>query len=122
MCNCGIEADNHYLLESLAACDTKISKLIMYFTINTAFTNYLEMLSNFTDSLQTPLIRNRTMFEKTLSITLNASQFDKSILHASTDLKDVVNQYTKGKEIFDFQKRHDSTFNTNKNFISNNHI
>ena len=53
LCNCSIEVDNHYLLQSLAACDTKISKLMMYFTINTAFTNYLEMFPNFTDSLQT---------------------------------------------------------------------
>ena len=63
----------------------------MYFTINTAFTNYLEMFPNFTDSLQTPLIRNRTKFEQTLPITLNVSQFDKSLLHVSTDLKDFVN-------------------------------
>ena len=68
LCNCSIETDNHYLLESLAVCDTKIPKLIMYFTINTAFTNYLEMFPNFNDSLQTPLIRNRTMFEQTLPI------------------------------------------------------
>ena len=52
LCNCSIEADNHYLLESLAVCDTKISKLIMYFTINTAFSNYLEMFPNCTDSLR----------------------------------------------------------------------
>ena len=122
LCNCGIEADNHYLTESLAVCDTKISKLIMYFTINTACTNYLEMFPNFTDSLQTPLIRNRTTFEQTLPITLNVSQIDKSLLHVSTDLKEFVNQYTKRKEIFDLQERHDSTFNTNKYFFSNNHI
>ena len=122
LCNCSIEADNCYLLESLAACDTKISKLIMYFTINIALTNYLEMFPNFTDSLQTPLIRNRTMFKQTLPIIFNVSQFDKSLLHASTDLKDFMNQYTKRKEIFDLQERHDSTFNTNKNFFSNNHI
>ena len=30
LCNCGIEADNHYLLESLAACDNANSKLTMY--------------------------------------------------------------------------------------------
>ena len=30
LCNCGIEADNHYLLESLAACDNRNSKLTMY--------------------------------------------------------------------------------------------
>ena len=82
---------NNYIPESLAACDTKISKLIMYFTINTAFTNYLEMFLNFTDSLQTQLIRNRTTFKQTLPITLNVSLFDKSLLHTSTDLKDFVN-------------------------------
>ena len=37
LCNCGIEADNHYLLESIAACDNIDSKLVMYFTVNTAF-------------------------------------------------------------------------------------
>ena len=41
-CNCGIEADNHYLLESLAACNYKIPGLTMYFMINTAFANYLD--------------------------------------------------------------------------------
>ena len=48
LCNCGIEADNHFLLESLAACDNTNSKLIMYFRINTAFANYLHMFPNLT--------------------------------------------------------------------------
>ena len=51
LCNCGIEADNHYLLESLAACNNAGSKLTMYFMINTAFANYLDTFPNFTDSL-----------------------------------------------------------------------
>ena len=41
------------------------------------------------------------------------------------DLKDYMHHYTKRKEIFDLQERHDSIdsiFNTNKNFFSNNHI
>ena len=29
LCNCSIEADNHYLLESLAACDNRNSKLTL---------------------------------------------------------------------------------------------
>ena len=87
---CGIEVDYHYLLESLAACDNKISKLTMYFTINTTFTNYLEMFPNLTDSLQIPLINNRTMYKQTLIITLNISKFDRSLLHASMDLKDFM--------------------------------
>ena len=33
LCTCRIEADNHYLLESIATCDNKDSDLVMYFTI-----------------------------------------------------------------------------------------
>ena len=40
--NCGIEAENNYLLESMAACHDSNSKLVMYFMVNTAFVNYLE--------------------------------------------------------------------------------
>ena len=40
LCNCSIEADNHYLLESLGACNNRNSKLTMYFTVNTALANY----------------------------------------------------------------------------------
>ena len=41
LCNCGIEAKNNFLLESLAACHDSNTKLIMYFIVNNAFTNYL---------------------------------------------------------------------------------
>ena len=51
LCNCSIETDNHYLLESLAACDNAKSKFTMYFTVNTAFVNYLDMFPNLTESL-----------------------------------------------------------------------
>ena len=51
LCNYGIEADNHYLLESLVACDNANFKLTMYFTVNTAFVNYLDMFPNLTESL-----------------------------------------------------------------------
>ena len=85
--NCSIEPDNNYLPESLAACDNRNSKLTMSFTINTAFANYLEMFPNPTDSLSHPLIRNRTMFEQILPVNLNVSDFNKSLLHGSTNLK-----------------------------------
>ena len=61
LCNCGIEADNHHLLESIAACDSKITKLVMHFTINLAFTHYLDMLPNLSDSL--PIVKDRTRYE-----------------------------------------------------------
>ena len=81
LCNCGIEADNHYLLESLAACDNskRNSKLTMYFTINTAFTDYLDMFSNITESLQVLLIRNRTTYEQILPVNLSISGFHKTL-------------------------------------------
>ena len=122
LCNCGIEVDNHNLLESLAACDNRDSKLTMYFTINTAFANYLEMFPNLIDSQHIPLIRNRTMYEQILPVTLSVPELDRSLLHVPTNLNDFINGYTKRKEIFDLQERHESTANTNKNFFSNKHI
>ena len=59
LCNCGIEADNHYLLESIAACDNADSKLTMYFTVNTAFSNYLDMLLNLMESPEFPIIKKK---------------------------------------------------------------
>ena len=86
LCNCGIEADNHYLLESLAACDNKDQGLVMYFTINMAFTNYLKMLLNIT----TPaLFRDRTMYEQPLPINLTFPPFDTSLKGAHTKLKKI---------------------------------
>ena len=66
LCNCGIKADYHDLLESSAACDNINSKLIMYFTINTASANYLDMFPNLTESLKLPIIKNRTTFQQIL--------------------------------------------------------
>ena len=50
LCNCGIEVENHFLLESLDACQDTNSKLTMYFTVNTAFVNYLDTFPNLTVS------------------------------------------------------------------------
>ena len=66
-----------------------------------------------------------TTFEQTLPIFLNIPTFDKPLLSASTDLKDFINSYTKHKEIFDLQERHDNDsmeLNTNTNFFSDNYI
>ena len=44
LCNCDLEAESNFLLESLAACENfeTIADLVMYFTVNLAFVNYLE--------------------------------------------------------------------------------
>ena len=46
LCNWRIEAENNFLLKSLAACNVSNSKLVMYLMVNTAFFNYLESLDN----------------------------------------------------------------------------
>ena len=88
LCNCGIEVEKHFLLESLAACSDSNSKLVMYFTMNAAFVNYIDQFSNMTESLKIPIIRNKTTFEQTLLISLNVSKFDTDLLTAPRNLKD----------------------------------
>ena len=100
-----------------------MSQLTTYFTVNTAFVNYLDKFSNLTESLEFLIIKNKTTFEQTLPIFLNISKFDPTLLTASSNLKEFINSYTNHKEIFDMQERHDNTeLNTNKNFFSENYI
>ena len=121
LCNCRIEADNHHLLESIASCDKKITKLIMYFTINLAFTHYLDMLPNLTESLI--LIRDRTCYEQPIPIHLNIPHYDNSLTNRPSKLKEFLDNYihsTDDKEIFDLQKRYTThTFSSCKNFFLN---
>ena len=98
LCNCGIEADNHFLLESIAACDNEDSNLVMYFTINMAFANYLDMLPYLTSTFQ--LIKDRTTYEQPLPINLSIPDFDSSLQHAPTNLKSFIHDYANYKEFF----------------------
>ena len=91
LCNCGIEADSHNLLESLATSDNKQSKLIMYFTINLAFSNYLELMPNMTEH-QT-LNRDKTLKEQPLPVYLNVSHYDISLSDRPTKLKEFIHNY-----------------------------
>ena len=95
----------------------------MYFTINMAFTNYLDMLPNPTIP---SLIRDRTTYEQSLPANLTFPVFDSSLKDAPTNFKSFMCSYVKHKEIFDFELRHVSTVeslnNSNKHFFSNNYI
>ena len=100
LCNCGIEADNHHLLQSIASCNKKMTKLIMYFTINLAFTNYLDMLPNLTELLT--LIRERTHYEQPIPIHLNIPHYGSSLPNRSSKLKEFLHNYihsTNNREI-----------------------
>ena len=107
LCNCGIEVDNHYVLESIGTCDNKDSNLVMYFTVNMAFINYLNMLPNLTNLLS--LIKDRTTYEQPLPINLSLPVFDSSLKQAPTNLKNFMHDYAKNEEIFDLKQRHVST-------------
>ena len=91
LCNCSIEADNHHLLESITACNKKMTKLTMYFTVNLAFTDYLDILPNLTESLT--LIRDRTHYEQPLPIHLNIPHYDNSLTNRPHKLKEFLNNY-----------------------------
>ena len=106
LCNHGTEAENNYLLESLAACHDSESKLLMYFTVNIAFTNYLDEF-NLTEETSTPIITNKSTLEITLPVFLNKSKADESLLSAPLMLKEYIAQYKLDKEIFELKERHD---------------
>ena len=104
--NCGIEAENNFLLESLATCHDTIIKLIMYFTVNNAFTNYLNEF-NLMEEVEIPIFTNKSTSEITLPVFLNKSTFDETLLSAPLTLKEYVTQYKCDKEISDLKERHD---------------
>ena len=92
LCNCGIEAENNFLLESLAACLDGNTKLVMYFTINIAFTNYINEF-NLMEELEAPILTNKTISEYTLPVFLNKSTFGNTLLSAPLTLKEYIDQY-----------------------------
>ena len=125
LCNCRIETENNFLLESLAACHDSNTKLIMYFTINSAFTNYLNEF-NLMEELDIPILTNISTSEVTLPVFLNKSTFDDTLLSAPPMLKEYISQYKHDKEIFDLKERHDidelETEFASKNFFTNDFI
>ena len=56
ICNCGIEVENNFLLKSLSVYQDVNSNLSMYFTVNTAFVNYLDQISNLTETIKVPIL------------------------------------------------------------------
>ena len=69
LCNCDLEAESNFLLESLVACENFETKtdLVMYFTVNLAFVNYLEVV---VESLSSEVSTNGTTQEQILPISI----------------------------------------------------
>ena len=108
LCNCIIEAENNFLLESIAACDPEGNgaDLEMYFMANTAFLNYFDELINMLD---TPFFHNITRQEHILPISLESDDFDKELLSAPETLRELVEKYKQRKLSFD--KQHETLDN-----------
>ena len=106
LCNCGIEAENNFLMESLATCHDTNTKLIMYFTVNTAFTNNIDQF-NLMEVLEMPILTNKSTSESTLSFFLNKSTFHDTLLSTPLTLKEYIAKYKHEKDIFDLKERHD---------------
>ena len=76
-----------------------------------------------TESLEFPILKNKTTFEQTLPISLNISKFDSELLTATRNPLDFIHQYNLKKDILDLNERHGTMdLTTNKNFFSNNYI
>ena len=99
LCNCGIELEDNFLLESLATCRDANTNLVMYFTVKTAFINYIDQF-NITEDLKFPILINKATSEYTLPIFLNNSRFDDSLFITPQTLNKYISQYKHQKEIF----------------------
>ena len=104
LCNCIIEAESNFLLESIAACNPEKTNadLEMYFIANKAFLNYFDELI---DTLDIPVFHNITKQEHVLPISLESDGFDEELLSAPKTLRDLVEKYKQKKISFD--KQHD---------------
>ena len=105
LCNCIIEAENNFLLKSIAACDPDGdgADLEMYFMANMAFLNYFEELIN---TLEAPFLHNIMKQEHVLPISLESGDFDNELLAAPETLRELVEKYKKRK--LNFNKQHET--------------
>ena len=117
LCNCDIEAEDNFLLESLVVCgENNIQKLEMFFTVNLAFLDHLEDL---TEVLDTPIDRNRMHNKQILPILLESFQINSSLLQAPKTLRDYIKQFQEHKSKMQVDVQHHNTKSKFKGFISN---
>ena len=104
LCNCDIEAESNFLLESLAACEGPDAKtdLEMHFTVNLAFMNYFDdILENF----EKPIALNWTKQEQILPISLKTFEINPNLINAPTTLKELAVRYRNKKNTLDKEER-----------------
>ena len=92
LCNCDVETESNFLLESLAACKNLETKadLVMYFTVNLALEIHFE---NAIENLGSSILTNWTTQEQILPISAESFEFDPKLLSTPKTMKDFVTQY-----------------------------
>ena len=97
LCNCDVEAESNFLLESLAVCENSEAKsnLEMYFTVNLAFVNYFDKAI---EDLGIPVLKNWTTQEQILRISVETFETSPNLLKAPKTLEDLVTQYKKKRK------------------------
>ena len=111
-----MEAEDNFLLEALTACgENNNHKLEMFFTVNLAFLDHLEDL---TEVLDTPIDGNWMHEKQTLSISLESFQINSSLLQAPKTCKDYIQQFQEHNKKLHLQKQNDNTKSKFKNFMS----
>ena len=97
LCNCDIEAESKFLLESLVACREYINQnLEMYFTENLAIVDHLDELNEVVETL---IDRNWTKQKQILPISLESFEINSSLLQAPKTLKEFINQYQEKRKM-----------------------
>ena len=104
LCNCDIEAESNFLLESLAACEGPETKtdLKMHFTINLAFANYFD---DMIEELGIPISRNWMTQEQILPLSLETFEINPNLINALKTLQELAIQYRNKKNILDTKEQ-----------------
>ena len=126
LCNCDIEAESNFLLESLAACERPDAKtdLEMHFTVNLAFMNYFD---DVLENLGKQISLNWITQEQILPTSLETFEISPNLINAPKTLQDLAVPYRNKKNILDKKeqnsdkpKESDSRFHSFLNsFIAN---
>ena len=117
LCNCNIETESNFLLESLAACEGPKTKtdLEMHFTINLVFVNYF---NDMIEELGIPISQNWTTQEKILPLSLEMFQINPNLISAPKNTARFSNPIQKQKEYFDKKEQELDKPKENSKFCS----
>ena len=119
LCNYTIHAENHFLLDSIAAYPGKQTALTMYYTVNTAFMHYFDSLEEDleTTDLDAHIFQNWVKQEQVIPISIQTLEIDSKLLKAPEMLKDLVQQYKQKRQALN--KVNKNKNDTKRSFFNN---